>query len=74
MYTVVGVERKVGVYEGREYDNTILHCTYNKDKCEGVAVCSVKVKTSRLDEVVEVGASVSFLYDQYGNCARVDVA
>ncbi len=73
MYTVVGKERKVGTYEGREYDNTVLHCMYEKEKCDGQAVFAVKVKTARLDEDVPIGAKVGFLYDQYGNVAKVDV-
>ena len=73
-FTIVGIERKVGEYQGRTYDNTILHCTYAKDAMdEGVAVSSVKVKTERIDESLQVGDIVTFYYDQYGNVLQVNI-
>lgn len=74
-FRVVGIERKVGEYNDRPYDNTIIHCTYPKDgMIDGFAVASVKVKTERLgDDVFIVGDKVSFYYDQYGNVLRVNI-
>ena len=73
-FKIVGIERKSGEYNGRAYDNTILHCTYSKDGLEdGFACASVKVKTERLEEPIVVGDKVSFYYDQYGNVLRVNI-
>lgn len=73
-FTVVGIERKVGEYLGRQFDNTVLHCTYEKDKlADGVACTSVKVKTERIDEPVQVGDKVTFFYDQYGSVLQVNI-
>ena len=73
-FTVVGIERKVGEYLGRKFDNTVLHCTYVKDKMEaGVACTSVKVKSERLDEPVAVGDRITFFYDQYGSVLKVNI-
>ena len=73
-FKVVGIERKVGEYQGRSYDNTVFHCTYVKEQIEdGVAVASVKVKSERIDEPIQVGATVSFFYDQYGNVLQVNI-
>ena len=73
MYTVIGIERKVGKYEGREYDNTILHCSYEKKDVDGVCVVSIKVKTERIDYPLELGCTVSPLYDRFGNVVQLDV-
>ncbi len=73
-FTIVGMERKVGEYQGREYDNTVLHCTYEKDSLlGGVAVLTIKVKSDRIEEPLEIGDHVSFFYDQYGNVLQVNV-
>ena len=73
-FKIVGIERKVGEYQGRTYDNTVLHCTYEKEHLdEGVAVSSIKIKTDRIDEPLQVGDVVSFFYDQYGNVLQVNV-
>lgn len=73
MYTVIGIERKVGKFEGRDYDNHVLHCTYKKEGAQGECVVAVKVKTERLEAPVTIGDQVTFLYDQYGNVARCDI-
>ncbi len=73
-FTVLGIKRKAGEYEGRSYDNTYLHCSYFDDKMdEGVAVTTVKVKTDYIDEPISVGDKVRFFYDRYGNAVQVDI-
>lgn len=66
MYTVIGKERKEGVYEGNRYDNTYLHCTYDKKSCEGYAVITFKGKTDDIG-AVDLGDTVTPHYDRYGN-------
>ena len=73
-FKVVGIERKSGEYNGKSYDNTILHCSYVKDGLDdGCAVAYVKVKTERIVEPIAVGDKVSFYYDQYGNVLQVNI-
>ena len=72
MYTIVGIEKKEGVYEGKSYANTILHVTYTKENADGLCVTTLKVK-SALCPIVEIGDVVSVLYDRYGNIAQVSV-
>lgn len=72
MYTIVGIEKREGVYEGKAYSNKVLHCTYPKKDMEGVATVSIKIKTVDCPEVT-IGDTVSPLYDRYGNCVHLDV-
>lgn len=76
MYTIVGIEKRSGVYEGRAYDNTILHCTYMKQDATntlGLCVATFKVK-SAICPTVNLGDSVDPLYDRFGNVAHLSVA
>lgn len=75
MYKVIGKERRTGIYEGRAYDNTILHTTYIKEDAEnteGECVATLKVKTA-LCPAVSIGDCVDALYDKYGNIAHLSV-
>ena len=75
MYTIIGIEKRVGVYEGKAYDNTILHVTYSKDNTnvEGVCVASLKIKSANCPSVA-LGDLVEPLYDKYGNVVHLQVA
>ena len=76
MYTIIGIEKRNGVYEGKAYDNTILHTTYKKEQsgsCEGLCVATLKIKTA-LCPALKLGDSVDPLYDKYGNVAHLAVA
>lgn len=70
MYTIIGKERKTGIYEGNVYDNTLLHCSYDKKNCEGVAVVTFKVKTANLCDVT-IGQVIMPFFDRYGNVIEV---
>lgn len=72
MYTIIGIERKLGQYEGYNYDNTLLHVTEPIVKNgSGVRVSTIKIKTALLDEVMELGFVVEPLFDKYKNCIRL---
>jgi len=76
MYTIIGIEKREGVYEGNAYNNTILHCTYKKENaenCTGLCVATLKIKTA-ICPVVKVGDGVDPLYDKYGNVAHLSVS
>lgn len=75
MYTIIGIEKREGVYEGTAYNNTILHTTYKKENAEnvnGLCVATLKIKTA-ICPAVNVGDSVDPLYDKYGNIAHLSV-
>lgn len=75
MYTIIGIEKREGVYEGTAYNNTILHTTYKKENAEnvtGLCVSTLKIKTAICPSVA-VGDSVDPLYDKYGNIAHLSV-
>lgn len=72
MYTVIGIERKIGNYEGYNYDNTLIHVsepiTRNGD---GVRCSTIKIKTCNLDEVIELGFVIEPYFDKYHNCTKI---
>lgn len=72
MYNVIGIGASKGEYKGFDYDNVILHCTYETKGVNGTAVKSVKVK-SRIFATCpcEVGDVVNFYYDQYKNVTHI---
>ncbi len=75
MYEIIGIEVRQGVYEGKAYDNTVLHTTYKKENAEnlmGLCVAVLKVKTA-ICPTVKVGDCVVPLYDKYGNIAHLSV-
>lgn len=74
MYKIIGIERRTGTYEGKNYDNMILHVTYHKEAAEvkGECVATLKIKTA-LCPALNLGDSVDALYDKYGNVAHLSV-
>lgn len=74
MYEVVGIERKRGSFEGREYDNFLFYTVYPKKGLDsdgnviGKGVMTIKIKACNLGFVVEIGDIISPLYDRFGNC------
>ena len=73
-FTIIGIKRKTGNYEGRDYDNLYLHCTYLDDgMLEGVATTVVKIKQEHVDEQLKCGDKVTFFYDRYGNAVKVNI-
>jgi hypothetical protein len=65
-YKVAGIGRSSGEYEGRNYDNTILHVLYQHEKVQGTAVKLVKVKTSvYLENPVKVGDVFDFNCNEF---------
>ena len=76
MYTIIGIEKREGVYEGTAYNNTILHTTYNKpnaEKVTGLCVATLKIKTANCP-ALSLGDSVDPLYDKYGNIVLLNVS
>lgn len=63
-------QHKQGTYNDIPYDNIIFTCVRDSDAMKG-EVGSVglllKVKTSLLDSIPEIGATVSPCYDRFGH-------
>ncbi|MBQ8433019.1 MAG: hypothetical protein IJX28_09070 [Clostridia bacterium] len=76
MYTIIGIEKREGVYEGNAYNNTILHTTYTKVNAGntiGLCVATLKIKTANCP-VIALGDCVDPLYDKYGNIVHLNVS
>lgn len=69
-YTLIGYQHKQGTYNDIPYDNIIFTCVRDADITKG-EIGSVglllKVKTSNLDSIPEIGATVSPCYDRFGH-------
>ena len=69
-YTVIGRQHKVGTYNGINFDNLVFSCVYDADEKEGevgqIAVI-LKVKSSLLSVVPDVGDVISPVYDRFGH-------
>ncbi len=74
MYTIIGIEKREGFYEGNAYNNTILHTTYTKESETICGLCSaaLKIKTVNCPEV-KLGDVVDPLYDKYGNIVHLTI-
>lgn len=69
-YTVIGRQHKVGTYNGINFDNLVFSCVYDADEKKGevgkIAVV-LKVKSSLLSVVPDVGDVISPVYDRFGH-------
>lgn len=75
MYTIVGKKIAKGEFNGKQYHNINLQCTYerpNDTAVSGLLVIAVKVKAELCPDI-KIGQCVDFLYDQYGNVVLVTV-
>ena len=74
---IIGKQHKVGEYEKRAYDNTILVCVKpyaGEVEAEGCNVEIVKVKASVCAyENLHLGDEVEVYYDRYGNVAALNI-
>lgn len=73
-YEIMGIKRKTGVFQGKPYDKTYLHC-----KCldqgqvdVGQALAIVSIKTALLPlQGVRVGAKFTAVYNPYGKICEI---
>lgn len=75
-FTVVGIKHATGEYQGVKFDNFNLQCLRDaaSDSGEEGQICEIiKIKSSLLDEVPQIGQVVEPIYDRYGRVVRVDV-
>ncbi len=69
-YTVIGYQHKVGTYNGVNFDNMVFSCTSPADEKKGEVgdiACILKIKTSLLQSVPDVGDTVTPVYDRFGH-------
>ena len=78
MMLYVGVERKQGTFEGRSYDNHVVHFVSDEKTpslLEGQVTMTKKVKTADwpliCDPAAHPGMEVSVSFDQYGNLRSI---
>lgn len=85
---VIGVLRKYGTYEGKEYDNFMMHCVNDAPSVAmiGGSACEiVKIKAQNLRSVFGgvissdadwrdlIGSKVRVHYDRYGNPEEIEI-
>lgn len=83
---IVGITQKKGVYEGHEYDNIMLHCTYEDatGQASGVLTCQHKLKVRNLEAIFGkkmssvdlealLGADIQIFYDRFRNVEKIIV-
>lgn len=76
---VIGIETKSGEYQGRKYENIILHVAVKSCDIAGVSTNQIKVKSSRLADILSCDLkdiyekNIDVYYDEYRNVCRIDV-
>ena len=88
MLKIVGIQRKTGNFQGRDYDNTNFHCLNDSPHTPTIcgSVCEIlKIKTALINQVFGglvsndsdyrdmIGLAIVPYYDQYGNVIRAEV-
>lgn len=77
---IVGIENKSGEYQGREYNNYVVHALDKDSKVIGGMKCvNIKFKASNLADICDlnkldslVGKEIEAVYyDRYGNASAV---
>lgn len=81
-YEIVGIQQKRGEYEGRPYDNTLLHVLSTNVNIIGKKVDTIKVKTAVFQGLLKdcgcasdglIGKSADISFDRYGNLEYFDM-
>lgn len=78
IYTVIGITRRQGIYQGSDYDTTTIHTTFEPFPSDdlkfndGLSVRQLKVKTPHYDKMVAVepisiGDDIDARTDKFGN-------
>ena len=80
---IVGIEQKTGDYQGRQYNNFVIHCLEADNKVIGGYKCNtVKIKYANMVALCPVDqlntwigrTIVNVFYDKYGNAVNVQFA
>ena len=66
-YEVVGIGHSSGEYQGHNYNNTLLYCTFEDERVTGLATLKVTVKDGVYnDNPVGVSDIIDLNYDKFG--------
>lgn len=75
-FEIVGIQQKRGEYEGRAYDNTLLHALSTNVNIIGKQASTIKVKTVVFQNILKdcgcasdglIGKIADITFDRYGN-------
>ena len=75
-FEIVGIQQKRGEYEGRAYDNTLLHTVSANVNIIGKQVSTIKMKTTVFQNILKdcncapdglIGKTADMTFDRYGN-------
>ncbi len=75
-YEIVGIQQKRGEYEGRPYDNTLLHTLSTNVNIIGKQVSTIKMKTAVFQSILKdcgcasdglIGKTADIAFDRFGN-------
>lgn len=75
-FSVVGISRSVGDYNGQKFDNTYLHCIRPADVDRGQVgqICEIfKIKTSNLHTIPEINSFICPVYNKFGQVESVNL-
>lgn len=81
---VIGIIQKKGEYQGREYNNLMIHCIVSDRRAVGELTEVLKVRMAAVDEVFGkrmsdadldelVGKEIRVAYNRYGNVDYIDI-
>lgn len=71
-YKLVGVSSSSGNYEGHDFNNIILHCTYEHSKINGVGAKAIKVKAPiYTTNPIKAGEYFDVNYDEYKHVKQI---
>ena len=75
-YEIVGIQQKRGEYEGRPYDNTLVHALSANVNVIGKQVSTIKMKTTVFQNILKecgcapnglIGKNADITFDRFGN-------
>lgn len=81
-YQIVGIQQKRGEYEGRMYNNTLLHALCANVNVIGEQASTIKMKTEVFQNILRdckctpdalVGRKADITFDRYGNLEYFDL-
>lgn len=77
MYTIIGLKRRQGIFNGLPYDNINFYVVDDQN-VNGIGECPeiIKVKSSLVPDAyaaTSIGRKVEFAYNKYGQVQSVDI-
>lgn len=76
LFEVIGIQHKVGTYQGQPFDNMVFSVTTAADVQKGefgLIASQIKVKTSLLTSIPTLGDIISPVYDRFGRVVGLTI-